>query len=62
MNRHSRLRLRFANKIVVQTGEKRRGKLRKGVVLRHDNAPEDMAHQAVQKAQQRDFEIVPHPT
>ena len=40
---------------------KRRGKLRSGVLLLHDNAPAHRARQAVETAERCGFEILPHP-
>ncbi|RUS78489.1 hypothetical protein EGW08_013736 [Elysia chlorotica] len=40
---------------------RRRGKLRNGVLLLHDNAPAHRARQAVETADQCNYEILPHP-
>jgi histone-lysine N-methyltransferase SETMAR len=40
---------------------KRRGKLRKGVLLLQDNAPVHTAHIATTAARDCDFEVLPHP-
>ena len=40
---------------------RRRGKLRNGVLLLHDNAPAHRARQAVKTADQCGYEILPHP-
>ena len=52
----------FSDKIVARFGEKNIvGKLINEVLL-HDNAPAHRAQQAVQTADQYDFEVLPHPT
>lgn len=48
-------------KLRIAIKEKRRGKLGKGVLLLHDNAPSHTSHAAVSTAEQCGFEILPHP-
>jgi len=42
--------------------DKRRGKLRNGVLLLHDNTPSHSSRVAVASAKQCGFELLPHPS
>ena len=54
---YSRLLKRLRSELV----RRRRGKLRNGVLLLHDNAPAHRARQAIETADQCGYDILPHP-
>jgi len=52
---------RLVRKLREVIKEKRRGKLRKGVLLHHDNAPVYTSHAAVATIHVCGFKLLPHP-